>query len=312
MAGVLTAADLPAFFTRHPVLRRLLLPAAFVLAFGLFLLLTFPYDVLARRIEAEALRAGVELSMGSISGKGLIGVRARDVRLRIAPSPGAEPLPELRFDKADLSPDLLALILRRSSFGFSIDAYGGTARGHLALSNDPRQPGLQSLQLDARDLDLAALPIRDMTGVNGTGKLRVAADLPSLAPVETAHGSVTLSMEGAGVTGGTITGVGVPRTTLGRVDGSVAVEKGMARVERTTARGGDIEADVDGTINLRPLLSLSLADLHVRFRPSDRWLNENPALRGMLGFIQNARQPDGAYLFTFSGPLARMQPRPGR
>ena len=34
-------------FTRYPWLRRLILPAAAVLAFALFLVLTFPYDVLA-------------------------------------------------------------------------------------------------------------------------------------------------------------------------------------------------------------------------------------------------------------------------
>jgi hypothetical protein len=31
-----------------------------------------------------------------------------------------------------------------------------------------------------------------------------------------------------------------------------------------------------------------------------------------MGFIQNARQGDGSYLFTFTGPLSRLQPRPGR
>ena len=83
-------------------------------------------------------------------------------------------------------------------------------------------------------------------------------------------------------------------------------------MERTTARGGDIDADVDGNINLRPLLMLSQAELHVRFRMSDRWLNENAMIRGAMGLIQNARQADGSYLFSFSGPLARLTPRPGR
>ena len=86
----------------------------------------------------------------------------------------------------------------------------------------------------------------------------------------------------------------------------------MARVDKTLARGGDVDADVDGSVNLRPLLSLSQADLHVRFRPSDRWLNENAMVKGALGLIQNARQGDGSYIFTFSGPLARLTPRPGR
>jgi hypothetical protein len=96
------------------------------------------------------------------------------------------------------------------------------------------------------------------------------------------------------------------------VDGSVTVEKGIASVAKAQARGGDIEADVDGNVNLRPLLSLSQADLHLRFRPGDRWLNENAMIKGMIGLAQNARQSDGSYVFTFSGPLSRLQPRPGR
>ena len=64
--------------------------------------------------------------------------------------------------------------------------------------------------------------------------------------------------------------------------------------------------------NLRPLLSLSQADLHVRFRPATAWLDRNQMVKGMIGLIQNARQGDGSYVFTFTGPLARMTPRPGR
>jgi type II secretion system protein N len=300
------------FFRRHPRVRRLLVPAGGVLAFGLFLILTFPYDVLARRIEVEAKSAGADLSIGSLGGSGLVGVRARDVRLRISSAPGAEPSPELRFERADISPDLLSLILRRTSFGFAIAAYGGTARGHMALSNDPRNPGVSSFRVDARDLDVSTLPLREWGGLTAVGKLRLTADLPTLQPASAAAGSMSLSLEGGAVTGGTVMGLALPRTSLGHVEGAVAVEKGTAHVEKTSARGGDVDADVDGNVNLRPLLSLSQADLHVRFHPSDRWLNENPAIRGMMGFIQNARQGDGSYLFTFTGPLSRLQPRPGR
>jgi type II secretion system protein N len=306
----LVAAE--AFVARHPVLKKLALPAAAVIAFGIFLLLTFPYDVLKRRIEIEAQRSGADLTIGSLGPAGLGGVRARDVKVRFTPMPGADALPELHFDRLDLSPDLLALILRRTSFGFAAIGYGGSARGHVALSNDPRQPGLSSLRLDARDIDLHELPLKEMAGVEATGKLRLQADLSSMIPVETAGGSVSVGGDALGVSGGTLQGFPVPKTALGHVDGSVTVEKGVARVEKTTARGGDFDADVDGTVNLRPLLSLSQADLHVRFRPSERWLNENAMIKGAMGLIQNARQGDGSYVFTFTGPLARMTPRPGR
>jgi type II secretion system protein N len=301
-----------AFLARHPVVRRSLLPGGAVLAFFLFLVLTFPYDLLARRIEMEARSAGAEVTIGSAGVGGLAAVRARDVRLRIAPAPGGDAWPELRFERAVVSPDLIALILRRTSFAFSVDGYGGTARGHIALSNDPRQPGISSFRIDASDLDLSALPLRELAGVLAAGKLRLKADLPALLPVETARGSINLALEGAAVTGGTIAGFSLPRTTLGRLDGAVAVEKGIARIDKTQARGGDVEADLDGSINLRPLLSLSQADLHLRFRPGDSWLNENAMIKGMIGLIQNARQGDGSYVFTLDGPLSRMQSRPGR
>ncbi len=300
-----------AFLARHPMLRRSLLPGGAVLAFFLFLVLTFPYDVLARRIEMEAKRAGAEVTIGSAGAGGLAAVRARDVRVRIAPASG-DAWPELRFDRAVVSPDLIALILRRTSFGFSVEGYGGTARGHVALSNDPRQPGVSSFRIDASDLDLSALPLRDLAGVLAAGKLRLKADLPALLPVETARGSISLLLEGAAVTGGSVAGFSLPRTALGRVEGAVAVEKGVARIDKTQARGGDVEADVDGNVNLRPLLSLSQADLHVRFRANDSWLNENGMIKGMIGLIQNARQGDGSYVFTLNGPLSRMQSRPGR
>jgi len=301
-----------AFFARHPVLRKLALPAAGVIAFGLFLLLTFPYDVLARRIEIEAQRSGADVTIGSLGPAGFGGVRARDVKVRLAPAPGADALPQLHFDRMDVSPDLLALLLRRTSFGFAAAGYGGSARGHVALSNDPKQPGLSALRLDAKDIDLGTLPLKEMAGVEATGKLQLKADLSGMVPVETTGGTLSLALDGLGVNGGTVQGFPVPKTALGHIDGSVSVEKGLARVEKTSARGGDFDADVDGSINLRPLLSLSQADLHVRFRPSDKWLNENAMIKGAMGLIQNARQGDGSYVFTFTGQLARMTPRPGR
>jgi type II secretion system protein N len=300
-----------AFLARHPVLRKLLLPAAALIAFGLFLVFTFPYDVLARRLEVEAQRSGAELTIGSLGPAGIAGLRARDVKLRLPAAPG-ETIPELRLDRADLSPDLLALLVRRTSFGFALQGYGGSASGHAALSNDPRQPGLTSLRIDARDVDLHALPLKELAGVEASGKLQLKIDLPTLLPVEDAAGSVSVALDGGGVAGGSVQGFPVPRTSLGKVEGGATVEKGLAHVDKTTARGGDVEGDVDGNVNLRPLLALSQADLHVHFRFSDRWLNENAMIKGAIGLIQNARQADGSYIFTFSGPLARMTPRPGR
>jgi type II secretion system protein N len=304
-------ADLT-FLTRHPLVRRMLLPAIFLLGFLLFVVVTFPYDTLARRLEIEAQREGAELTIGRLGPSGLLGLRARDVKLRLPAAPGSDALPELHFERADLSPDLFSFLSRKTGFGFRLNGYGGTARGHAALSNDPKLPGLLSFHLDAADLDLHALPLKELSGLETSGKLTLKVDLPALQPAELASGSMTLSLKGGGVTGGSLQGFPIPKVSLGDLEGNVVVEKGMAKVEKAAARGGDVDADVDGTVKLRPLLSLSQADLHVRFHLSDKWLNENSMIKGAIGLIQNARQGDGSYVFSFSGPLSRMTPRPGR
>ena len=301
-----------AWLKQHPKVQRMLLPVGTGLAFVLFLFLTFPYETLARRIEVEARAAGADLVIGRLGPAGLFGLRARDVRLKLSPAPGGEAAPELKFDRADLKPDLLPMILRRTSFGFALQGYGGKASGHAAFSDDPKLPGLKSFAIDARDLDLATFPLRDLAGVDATGKAQLKVDLPTLQPVETAGGSVQLAIDGAGINGGTALGFPVPKSSLGRVEGNVTVDKGVARLEKVSARGGDVEADVDGTIQLRPSLPRSVGELHVRFRPSDRWLNENPLIKGAMGIVQNARQGDGSYVFTFTGPLLNMNQRPGR
>src|ERR1043165_3938967 len=101
-----------AFLARHPTLRRLLAPAAAIIAFGFFLILTFPYDTLARRIEMEAQRTGAGRTIGRLGPAGVLGVRGRDVRVKLAPAPGEATGLEIRLDRADFSPDLFALLLK--------------------------------------------------------------------------------------------------------------------------------------------------------------------------------------------------------
>jgi type II secretion system protein N len=299
------------YLAKHPLLRRLLVPATAIVFFVLFVVLTFPYDVLARRLETEARREGAELTIGTLGPAGLTGLRARDVKLRLPTAPGAETSPEVKLERADLSPDLFALLLQRTSFGFSVQGYGGTVRGHMALSNDPRTPGLTSLRVDARDLDLASLPLKDIAGIEAGGKLQLKMDLQSLQPVETSTGDMQITLDSVAING-SLMGLVLPKTSLGKLEGGAKVEKGVARLEKTSARGGDIDADVDGNVSLRPLFSLSQADLHVHFRPSDHWLDANPMIKGMMGLLQSARQPDGGYMYTMNGPVSHLQSRPGK
>jgi type II secretion system protein N len=237
-------------------------------------------------------------------GPAFIGFRAQGVRLR-PPSTGG-PAAELRFDTVTIRPDLLAMLLKRTSFSFSSTAYGGSAKGHAALSNDARTSGsLQSLNLETNEIDLHALPLREAYGVELLGRATSKSDLPTLLPQETASGTIALTIKGLAIANANVQGFTLPRTVLGDLDARVVLDKGVGRVEKAQTRGGDLDVDLEGTVRLRPLLSLSQADLKLRLRPSEKWLSANPALRGLLGLLQ--KQPDGSYLVPLTGPLSRLQ-----
>jgi len=283
--------------------RRFALPVGAVLAFLVFLVATFPFNTLARRIETEAQKSGGDVTIESL-GPAFLGFRAQGVRLHPPSTGGAGA--ELRFDTITIRPDLFAMLLKRTSFSFSSTAYGGSAKGHAALSNDARTSGsLQSLNLETNEIDLHALPLREAFGVELLGRATSKTDLPALIPQETASGTITLTIKGLAIANANVQGFTLPRTVLGDLDARVVLDKGTGRVEKAQTRGGDLDLDLEGTIRLRPLLSLSQADLKLRLRPSEKWLSANPSLRGLLGLLQ--KQSDGSYLVPLTGPLSRLQ-----
>ena len=300
---------------RNPWVRRLLAPAAFVATFALMVYLTFPFDTVAERLESEARTSGWELSIEKLGPVGLLGVRARGLSVKQSTDlPGAAPL-ELKLDRLDLKPELLGLLLRRIEVGFALESFGGEARGLARISSDPKVPGLSALSLDASEIDLKQLPPSLVQDLELIGRLVLKCDLSSLTQLEAASGTASISLKGVGVVKGTLKlGEGMsfplPKVVLGEVNGSITIDKGTAKLDRFTVRGGDLEADVDGTIQLKPLFSLSQAALHVRLKPTDKWLEQNPLIKSSMGFL--GPKGEGGYTFTVSGPLSRLKQQPGR
>ena len=296
-------------------LRRLVVPVAFLATFGFFVYITFPFDSVAQRLESEARKSGLELSIQSLGPAGLLGVRARGLSIKQPGDlPGTIAL-EAKLDRVEVHPELISLLLRRIATGFEIEAWGGQARGSARISTDPKIPGLSALQLDASDFDLKQLPPSLVQELELLGRLGLKADLTSLNQMEVASGTASISLKGGAVVRGTLKlGEGMsfplPKVLLGDVSGQISIDKGNAKVERLVAKGGDLEAEIDGTIKLKPLFSLSQAELHVKLRPQDKWLDANPLIKSSMGFL-GPRSADG-WVFTLTGPLSRLTPRPGR
>jgi type II secretion system protein N len=298
----------------RPWLRRTLGVLLFLAAFGFFTYWTFPYEALARRIESEAAKSGSQISLRELGPAGLLGVRAQGLTVRLAPDPQGNST-ELKLDRLDLKPALLGLLVRRVAVDFVADAFAGRARGVARVSSDPKAPGLQALQLELEGLDLKALPPSLTQELELLGRLGAKGDLTSLNKLEEASGNLALTLSGGALVKGKldIPGMGpltLPKVAIGDLSGSVSIDKGNAKVEKLSVRGGDFDADVDGTIRLKPLLMLSQAELHVRFKPQDKWLEQNPLIKGSLGFL-GPKGPDG-YSFTLSGTLNRLATKPGR
>ena len=227
---------------------------------------------------------------------------------RTRPAPRLAPLPP------EHSPDL------KEEFEISRKRMGFVPNSVLIMQRSPKMvKGFTQLSAAIWDpngkVDLKQLPPSLLQELELLGRLGLKADLTSLQHLEAASGSLALALKGAGVIKGTLKlGEGMsfplPKTMLGDVTGSVTIDKGIAKIDKCTVRGGDVEADVDGTIRLTPLLSLSQAELHLRLKPSDKWLDATPLIKSSMGFL-GPKGPDG-YVFTLSGPLSRLQPRPGR
>src|SRR5207302_2834924 len=184
------------------------------------------------------------------------------------------------------------------------EGYGGRTSGHARLAKDQRQGLIDELQLNAVDIDLKQLPMKELTSLDLNGRLTLKADLSRMSPLDQASGQVTATIKGGVVNGGQVRGFTMPKLNLGEIDAQATLDKGLAKVDKTAARGGDLDASADGTLRLKPLLSLSQADLHVSFRPSDAWLSANPVFKVLLSAVNNARQPYGSYVFTLNGPLS--------
>src|SRR5256885_9483172 len=185
------AASAPTATTPLQKLRAFALPVGTVLAFLVFLLATFPFDTLARRIEIEVQRGGGDITIGSL-GPAFLGFRARDVRLRPPSTTG--PAPEFRFDAVTIRPDLLALLGRRTSFSFAASAFSGTVSGHAALSSDQRTSGsLQSLKLEAGDVGPRSLPLKEALGGALLGRAVLITLLPTPLSPASPTGSISLS-----------------------------------------------------------------------------------------------------------------------
>jgi type II secretion system protein N len=240
------------------------------------------------------------------------GVRVKNVVLRSRPlNPNDKPS-RWFVDDTTVHVGLLGLLFGKPAYSFKGHALGGSAHGKIAASLDET-----TMKIDADGITVTGVPsVAQAVGlpVDGvvSGKLDVVAPR-SLA--SQANGTFEITIDDAAIGDGKTKltvpgdpflsqGVTFPRLRLGRVHGSVVIEKGRARIEGLAAHSPDGDVTLEGFIELRDPLSLSQLHAFLRFRPSEALLAREVTIKLLndgLGAL--AKRPDGYIGFQLTGPM---------
>jgi type II secretion system protein N len=316
-------------------LRTGLLYGAFALvAFAFFLVVTFPYDTLRRRIVTEAAAQGWAVRMASLR-PGLYGMTATQVRL----SQPSEPL----------SPEMVAALVR----GGTGPLPGGEALGEALLLDSVavrwalfppgialRAQGLngvirgsygglgssQRVRLELDGLDATQGNLKGFSGLDLEGKLNGHLDLtlprtgktaePDLAQAdgELVLDSSALVVRGGNVTlpmGGRPTPMDVPRVALGDVKGRIKFVKGLGTLENVSTRSPDLELRASGTVKLGKRLPYSEPALELKVRAQPEFTRRLGILGSGLSILPPDRESPDFRVARVTGFLSRPNFMPG-
>jgi len=279
--------------------------AFFGLSFALGLYFTFPWNAVGERIGVMITeQTGWDVSAEELEPSWITGIRMRGVQ--VEPPEATEPL------------ELDEVVARASIMTFLTGGRGGSVwipigNGELDLTLT-QYSETTSVQAKAESVELGLVPgFASFTGLPMSGVVSLDADI-ELNREDASASSGRIELEGTDLEtgeGGKIANYPVPALRLGNLDWDVEFERGRADLPRQEVRGGDVELDVEGTINLASPVERTTVNITASFRPTPEFLAEEPFIKALLNNIERAKGDDGFYSYAVSGSVKhpRMFPR---
>jgi type II secretion system protein N len=266
--------------------------------FAVFLVATFPHDLLLQR-ALQSATAGTAFRVDAGGGRvGWALAYALDsLRLRTR---AADVEPVLEAEALRFAPSWLGL-LRGSPYPLGITAtlYGGTLRGTI----DPRPAGFR---IDARldDVDLARYTgLRPLVDGRLRGRLQAAVNLDGggRGPAA-AGGSIELRIPGLALESAKVRGITVPDLHFGEVHLTGTVKNGRLEIAELVANGEEVSVRGEGNVLLRAPLETSplVVDLTVTPAPGIP-----DALRLAVNLLPGTSGEGGAKRIGIVGTLGR-------
>ncbi len=293
----------------------------FWFAFSISAYLTFPYDRL-RDFLTQKVASGYQLEIGELSPSWVTGVTLDDVSLtRDATEPEAKPA-TLRFDSLTLRVSPWSLIGGLENLSGSLEAI--VSDGELSASASSSD-GVRHIEAELTAVDLEGLGLGAWWGVplrgSATGKVDLTLD-PE--PTKTS-GDVELQIEGVRIGDGKtkvkppgmMVGLTLSPINAGTLDAKLAIDKGVATIEKLSTDGPDLKSKGTGSVTLAKQLGRSRVDMMLDFQLTDAWKDKDDKNKTLLELLsaqgewRRATDADGTMHLQLTGSMGALRAAPG-
>jgi type II secretion system protein N len=269
--------------------------------FVVFLLLTFPHDLLVRAALSRVNNGPVAVDFSAVNFAWFKGYELTGMRVR--PQADGQP-PYLECSRMWARP-LLSALVRGNPYGLLLhaDLYGGVAQGDVRRAEGEVLGNLewQDLRLDRYRTLTALLEEGQLAGrVSGQLAFEVRG-----TDWNAGQGSGEINLDGAGLTSAKIAGFTVPDLHLQKTKLKFVIRNGRFEIQEFNA-SGDVTVQGSGHIVLRDPLQESVLNLRATILPTP---TTPDALKTALALIPRAAgaKPDAPV--TITGTLARPRVR---
>jgi type II secretion system protein N len=265
--------------------------------FVLFLLLTFPHELLIRRVLSGVGQGPVAIEFTGASFAWFKGYEVSGMRIGSASADGTPPYMECSH--LWVRPALAALV-RGNPYDLLIRAelYGGTAQGELRMDN-----GAVNGNLQWKELNLGRYRILTALFDEGqlSGRVSGSANFEGHgAKLDADQGTGEIAIDGAALTAAKVAGFQVPDIHLRQTKLKFALRSGRLEMPEFQATG-DVDVQGSGSLVLREPVQESTLNLRATIQQS---LATPDAVKTLVGLIPRApgSKPDSPIIIT--GTLA--------
>ncbi|MEM1026075.1 MAG: type II secretion system protein GspN [Myxococcota bacterium] len=283
--------------------------AFFMASFVIGLYLSFPWNALKDRLlTAASVQTGWSLQAETMRPSWLTGVVLTGVEAR---PPGGENA--LEINELHMRASVLSMLTGGVGGQAAFPLGGGEVDATFSQSSST-----MVVDLDLHSVELGLVPVlAELTGLPISGELTVDAELDvDRENPSKSSGTVRLAGDGLEIAeGGRIGVYPLPiSVNVGSFDWSLQVSNGQLKLTQQEIRGGDVEVNLDGTLNLAAQLERSTTNMTLAFRPTEALLEREPLIGALLNNIASAKGRDGFYTYAMTGSVKhpRLFPKRGR